>query len=105
MEEEEKEGRDGSDAAVCVNGRRRDGRRAGAGVRTDAIREEFGVLLTAHIHCLSSACGRGFVRFVFDAASVHSPKTKHAKLLPQADERRRISASEDYFPFPSKSSA
>ena len=25
-----------------------DGRRAGAGVRTDAIREEFGVLLTAH---------------------------------------------------------
>ena len=40
----EKEGdKDGSDdAAACVNGRRR----ARAGARTDAIREEFGVLLT-----------------------------------------------------------
>ena len=26
--------------------------------------------------------------FVFDPASVHIPKTKHTKLLPQADERR-----------------
>ena len=26
--------------------------------------------------------------FVFDPASKHSPKTKHMKLLPQADERR-----------------
>ena len=39
---------------------------------------------------LSSACGRSFVCFVFDPASVPSPITKHMKLppLPQADERR-----------------
>ena len=30
--------------------------------------------------------------FVFDPASVHGPKTKHTKLLPQADERRCINS-------------
>ena len=41
-----------------------------------------------NVHHISSACGRSFVCFVFDPASKHSPKTKHTKLLPQADERR-----------------
>ena len=36
---------------------------------------------------LSSACGRSFECSVYDPVSVHSQKTKHTKLLPQADER------------------
>ena len=39
------------------------------------------------VHFLSSACGRSVMCFVFAPASVHSPKTKHMKLLPKADER------------------
>ena len=48
----------------------------------------FRICLCLLIHRLSSACGRCFMCFVFDPASVHSPKTKHTKLLPQANERR-----------------
>ena len=38
--------------------------------------------------CYSSDCGRCFVYFVLDTVSVRVPKTKHAKHLPQVDERR-----------------
>ena len=38
------------------------------------------------VHCYSSACGRCCVCFVLDPVSVHGPKPKHTKHLPQADE-------------------
>ena len=40
------------------------------------------------IHILSSACGRSFVCFVFGLCLLPGSKTKHKKLLPQADEIR-----------------
>ena len=38
------------------------------------------------LHRYSYACGRCCVCFVLDPVSVHSPKPKHTKHLPQADE-------------------
>ena len=40
------------------------------------------------IHRLSSACGRGFVCFVFGLCTMARSKTKHTKILPHADKRR-----------------
>ena len=38
------------------------------------------------LHRYSSACGRCWVCFVLNPVSMHGPKPKHTKLLPQADE-------------------
>ena len=42
------------------------------------------------------SCGRSFMCFVLDPASVHGPKTKRTKLLPQADVWKLIIQRQEY---------
>ena len=58
----------------------------GLGIATPPRRGRLSGKRCSFIHRYSSACGRCCVCFVLDPVSVHGPKPKHTKHLPQADE-------------------